>query len=149
MYWRNSSRPRTIFLELEAYYLGARLFCFQKFMQIIILDKAGTTLYGHDTLRRVAVNGKSEKVMLVEGIPLKTYLLFLAACFSDHQSVSRLHGNTQVTSAELERISESIEITHEHLGRLGAVLGSRAYHGHAQIFTWCVGPVLSKPRGDL
>jgi hypothetical protein len=117
-------------------------------MQIIILDTVGTTLYGHDTLRRVAVNGQSEKVMLVEGIPLKTYLSFLAACFSDHQSVARLQGNTHVTSADLERISESIEITHEHLGKLGGVLGSPACSGHAPFFTWCVSPVLSTPGGE-
>jgi hypothetical protein len=117
-------------------------------MQIIILDTAGLTLYGHDTLRRVAIDGQSEKVMLVEGIPLKTYLSFLATCFSDHQSVSRLHGNTHVTLADLERISESIEITREHLGRLGGVFGSPACYDQVPIFTWCVSPILSTPRGE-
>jgi hypothetical protein len=84
-------------------------------MPIIILDTERETLYGHDTLERVVANGKAETVFLVEGIRRRVYLAFLVACFSDHQSVSRLQGNEEITPEQLERISDSIEITEEHL----------------------------------
>jgi hypothetical protein len=85
---------------------------------IVILDGKERVLYGHDVLERINQSNEPERVFVVRNVELERFMAMLKICFSDFQCVAVAVSLDTINSNQLRRISETIELTQEHVDML-------------------------------
>jgi hypothetical protein len=80
------------------------------YMNLVIQDDEGQTIYGHEVLKRIAQTGMTPEVNIVRGILPECFITYVSRRFPEVKEVRDLVASNEINYKLLEAVSDRIEL---------------------------------------
>ena len=79
--------------------------------EIIIFDREGQILYGFQALQRIVQTQRGQPALTVRGVSIEAYIAYVCTQYPCPETAALTQGRESVTSAQLEAVSDRIDLT--------------------------------------